>query len=127
MINLQRIEQLLKQILEEKINTEILQESTPSHDTGDVARAVADKEAGAVLLDQKRIQIVQVKAALLRIREKTFGICESCERSIEEKRINSVPWTPLCVECQGLMENGALEGFEHLQPKLTRNRMIMQA
>lgn len=30
-----------------------------------------------------------------------FGLCESCEEEIAPKRLLSMPWAELCVECQG--------------------------
>jgi RNA polymerase-binding transcription factor DksA len=42
----------------------------------------------------------EVSAALVRIRNGSFGICLECEWAISPKRIAAVPWAPLCIQCQ---------------------------
>jgi DnaK suppressor protein len=38
----------------------------------------------------------QVRAALRRIDDGTYGKCIDCGRSIEPARLEAVPWTPYC-------------------------------
>jgi DnaK suppressor protein len=38
----------------------------------------------------------QVRAALQRIDDGTYGICLDCGRPIEPARLEAVPWTPYC-------------------------------
>jgi RNA polymerase-binding transcription factor DksA len=42
----------------------------------------------------------EVRAALVRIRNGSFGICMECEGAISPKRIAAVAWAPLCIRCQ---------------------------
>ena len=35
-----------------------------------------------------------------RIDEGTFGVCLHCEEDISPKRLNAVPWTAFCIQCQ---------------------------
>ncbi|MGA2329721.1 MAG: TraR/DksA family transcriptional regulator [Bryobacteraceae bacterium] len=42
----------------------------------------------------------EVRAALVRIRNGSFGICVECEGAIGPKRIAALPWAPLCIRCQ---------------------------
>ena len=55
--------------------------------------------------DRERKLIMKVKEALDRIDNGTFGICESCGRSISEKRLMARPVTTLCIECKTEGEN----------------------
>jgi DnaK suppressor protein len=50
-----------------------------------------------------------VEGALARIREGAFGECISCGKEINPKRLEAVPWTRHCIECQEKLENGMLE------------------
>ena len=50
-----------------------------------------------------------VQEALERIENSSFGICVSCENTIQPKRLEAVPWTRLCIQCQELFEKGLLE------------------
>ena len=55
-------------------------------------------------------QILQmVEGALVRIREGAFGECISCGKEINAKRLEAVPWTRHCIECQEKAEQGLLE------------------
>ena len=40
-----------------------------------------------------------VEEALLRIKEGTYGICESCETRIPKVRLNFLPYASMCVKC----------------------------
>lgn len=50
-----------------------------------------------------------VKAALRRIRDGTFGTCMDCNSEIGPKRLAAVPWASRCVQCQ---EAADRDGFE---------------
>ena len=57
--------------------------------------------------DRQLLQMVE--GALSRIREGTFGECISCGNEINIKRLEAVPWTRYCIECQEKLEKGVLE------------------
>ncbi len=57
--------------------------------------------------DRQLLQMVD--GALDRIREGTFGQCISCGAEINAKRLEAVPWTRHCIECQEKLEKGILE------------------
>lgn len=48
-----------------------------------------------------------VRDALRRIDDGTFGRCIVDGGPIEEKRLEAVPWTPYCLKHQQLLERGA--------------------
>jgi DnaK suppressor protein len=50
-----------------------------------------------------------VDGALDRIRDGAFGQCISCGEEINPKRLEAVPWTRHCIECQEKAEKGILE------------------
>jgi DnaK suppressor protein len=47
--------------------------------------------------------------ALGRIEDNSYGICLNCESPIQPKRLDAVPWTQHCLECQALLEKGLLD------------------
>jgi DnaK suppressor protein len=51
--------------------------------------------------------LANVRAALRRIDEGTFGRCVVDGGPIEEKRLQAVPWTPYCVKHQQQAEESA--------------------
>lgn len=57
--------------------------------------------------DRHVLQFIQ--EALDRIENSSYGICVNCENTIQPKRLEAVPWTRLCIQCQELLEKGLLE------------------
>jgi DnaK suppressor protein len=41
-----------------------------------------------------------IEAALARIKQGTYGVCEVCKQPIFKARLEAVPWTHLCRECK---------------------------
>jgi len=52
---------------------------------------------------------LNVTPLLARIREGSFGECSHCGKEINAKRLEAVPWTRHCIECQEKLEQGLLE------------------
>ena len=82
----------------------------------EVAQDIADKAANSYnkefLFHQSnndRQLLQMVEGALYRIREGSFGECISCGKEINAKRLEAVPWTRHCIECQEKLEQGLLE------------------
>jgi DnaK suppressor protein len=82
----------------------------------DSAQDIADRAASSYnkefLFHQSnndRQLLQMVEGALARIREGSFGECISCGKEINPKRLEAVPWTRHCIECQEKLEQGLLE------------------
>src|SRR5262250_3777737 len=82
----------------------------------DSAQDVADRAANSYtkefLFSQSnndRQLLSMVESALARIREGDFGECVNCGNEINAKRLEAVPWTRYCIECQEKLEKGQLE------------------
>ena len=78
----------------------------------DVADRAANSYTKEFLFSQssnERQTLQMVDGALDRIREGTFGECIACGAEINPKRLEAVPWTRHCIECQEKAEQGLLE------------------
>jgi len=82
----------------------------------DTAQDIADRAASSYtkefLFSQSnndRQLLAMVETALQRIREGEFGECVNCGNEINAKRLEAVPWTRYCIECQEKLEKGLLE------------------
>jgi DnaK suppressor protein len=53
-------------------------------------------------------QLSLVKGALERLQEGGFGECIECGAQIGAKRLEALPWTPYCIDCQEKIERGEL-------------------
>ena len=47
-----------------------------------------------------------IDAALDRIQDGSYGKCTQCEAVISKARLNAIPYTPVCIKCAELQENG---------------------
>jgi len=52
--------------------------------------------------------ISEIDHALKRIEKGTYGICAGCKKPIPIARLEVLPWTRFCVECQKKVESGEL-------------------
>jgi len=93
-----------KQVLEE-IKHDLKQGREASKDEGmdtyDLASEERDREISFILTDRDRGKLQAIEDALDRIEEGSYGICESCEAEIAAGRLVAMPFTRLCVQCQG--------------------------
>lgn len=61
---------------------------------------LADAHARTLALRGQLINAAQsVKKALLKIRKKTYGICDNCGKQIEAARLEVMPTASLCLSC----------------------------
>ncbi len=54
---------------------------------------------------QRRTTLRLIDAALRRIAEGSFGVCATCGEKIKERRLEALPWTQFCLQCQQVIEN----------------------
>jgi DnaK suppressor protein len=83
-----------------------------SPDALDEVQNAAERELAIRNLDRESNLLRNVRAALRRIEEGTFGICVHCDEEISPKRIAAVPWTPYCISCQEQADKAQEEGSE---------------
>ena len=69
-------------------------------DTYDLASDERDREINFILNAREREKLLAIEEALQRIKDKTYGLCESCEGEIQLGRLKALPFTRLCVRCQ---------------------------
>jgi DnaK suppressor protein len=68
---------------------------------------------GSSVMEQERISTVsadlhdvlqQVNAALERMDQGTYGVCQRCGKQINRDRLEAFPYVPYCIECQTFLE-----------------------
>lgn len=78
-------------------------------DLADKAASAYSKELNFSLSDGERNLLMQIEEAFNRMKDGSYGTCTNCGTVIGEKRLNAVPWTPFCIDCQELQEKGLLQ------------------
>jgi RNA polymerase-binding transcription factor len=65
---------------------------------GDTATVTYDRELDYTLEENSEGVLREIDAALQRIDDGTYGICEVCGKPIGEERLEAMPWTRLCID-----------------------------
>jgi len=103
--------QEMKAKLLSEIDTELRAEREGNKDEGmdtyDLASEERDREINFILSDRERVKIKQIDDALERIDDGTYGVCESCGLEVAEERLDAMPFTRLCRDCQQEQEREA--------------------
>ena len=73
-------------------------ERTP--DALDEVQFAAARELSTRNLERESTVLREVRAALDRIADGSYGLCLRCEEEISQKRLKAVPWATLCISCQ---------------------------
>ena len=71
----------------------------------DLASSLEGREMIFQLSSRDRNELKLIEDTLFRITNGTYGECESCEKRISLKRLQIMPLTSLCIECQEATEN----------------------
>jgi DnaK suppressor protein len=69
-------------------------------DTYDLASEERDREINFILSDRERVKLKQIDDALERMDDGSYGVCESCGLEIAEERLEAMPFSRLCRDCQ---------------------------
>jgi DnaK suppressor protein len=85
-----------------------------SADALDEVQHAAERELAIRNLDRESQLLRNVRTALRRINDGSFGICLHCEEEISPKRLAAVPWTSLCIQCQEQADKNREEGNDEM-------------
>jgi DnaK suppressor protein len=66
---------------------------------GEGTNIAIERFADVAIHDQIVHQLAAVDAALVRVAEGTYGVCEVCGRHIAPERLEAIPWAATCVSC----------------------------
>jgi RNA polymerase-binding transcription factor DksA len=68
---------------------------------GDIGTETFEREKDFSLLEQLEAEIGDLDAALRKVDEGTYGICEVCGGPIDPERLEAMPGTRTCIEHAG--------------------------
>lgn len=93
---------LEKRLIELGARLEAIEEELDSHQNRDWEELATERESDEVLEatgNAGLAEITQIRAALKRIGDGSYGTCVRCSEPIAEARLDLLPWTPLCRTC----------------------------
>ena len=92
---------------------EIVVEKAP--DTLDEVQLMRERELAIRNLDRDSNMLRQIRRALSRIANGTYGVCLHCEEDILPKRMAALPWAGICIKCQEQIDRREIEVDETIE------------
>lgn len=75
-----------------------------SYHMADMATDNFDREFNLGLASNEQRSLNLIDAALRKIKDGSYGICDLCKKAIPSKRLVAMPYAPFCIQCQELEE-----------------------
>ena len=111
--NLKKIkEQLLNEralLIEKLKGNDLSIDDAETPDPVDLAVRNYSKNVMLAVSENESRQLALVDEALLRVEDEEYGMCQNCEKAINQKRLAAIPWARYCLDCQELVEKGLLD------------------
>lgn len=112
-LNTKEIKQKLlseRELLIQKLNgNDLSVDDSETPDPVDLAVRNYSKNVMLAVSENESKKLTLIDEALLRIKDKEYGECLNCEKDINQKRLNAIPWARYCLDCQELLEQGLLD------------------
>lgn len=89
-----------------------------SADQMDEIQYASERDLAIRNLDRESDLLRQVRTALARIRDGSYGTCIECEWAISPKRLVAVPWASRCIQCQEAADRDGLQRTESVSETL---------
>jgi DnaK suppressor protein len=71
----------------------------------DITQEMAERDVAVQILDRQSALLRQLRSAIDRIQDGSYGICLQCEEEIAPKRLKAIPWAELCIHCQERLDD----------------------
>jgi DnaK suppressor protein len=85
---------------------DLLLPSWISGDSADMAFDTGTEEVSSQLAQLESRELIQIERSLERLKQGTYGVCESCQKRIPMGRLDALPFSTTCIQCQRAMETG---------------------
>ena len=91
--------------LGENDNNESSELSNYDNHPAEIASELFDIEHQMALKKLHEHEISEIEKSLQKLEKGTYGICESCNRKIDSKRLELLPQAKLCIDCAKETDN----------------------
>lgn len=117
-VRLQRAQKQADQMQEQLV--EMAENSDSGYDLDDFGSLDREREFVQTMLGRQQKHIRDLENALLRIRSKTYGVCEITGELIDRRRLLAVPTTTKSLAAKNQLQEAALD---KLKPKPVKKRI----
>jgi YteA family regulatory protein len=98
--------------LAESLQDSIQELSSYDNHPGDLGSEVFERSKDLALRDNVKLQLQKIEDALANLEKGQYGICRRCGQEISRARLEALPETTLCLDCQ--------QGYEREDRKRVR-------
>jgi DnaK suppressor protein len=112
---------IYRKLLEERLSVlergfgsrlgELVDQRDTLADTTDIASEESDRDMTLRMHDHERRVVDQIRAALRRLEEGEYGMCEACGDEIGERRLLARPMATHCIDCMTELESAGTPTF----------------
>ena len=82
----------------------LIKDEPVSADFAEQANETNNDQVVEALDFEAKLEVAQIKRALQRIENGSFGNCERCEKNIQPKRLQAIPYVANCIDCATQLE-----------------------
>lgn len=82
----------------------------PTADDVDNTIDAAIRDLAVIYKNKQKAIILQLRTAIYKIDEGTYGECSDCEEPINSKRLDALPWATRCISCQEAFDAAIASG-----------------
>ncbi len=105
-------EKLLKErelLIQKLKGNDLSVDDSETPDPVDLAVRNYSKNVQLAVSENESRQLTFIDEAIVRIEDNEYGQCLNCEKEINQKRLDAIPWARFCLDCQELLEKGLLD------------------
>jgi DnaK suppressor protein len=82
--------------------------SASARDEGDLSLVEHEQDINCRRINACSQSLNHISEALARLKQATYGVCEECGTEISERRLQVMPFTQYCLECQEVLEDARM-------------------
>jgi len=76
------------------------------HELVDRMQSMSRRDEAVAFLETLTHTLASVDAALLAMKEGSYGTCAECGEPIAARRLQAIPWASHCIRCQAMLDSG---------------------
>ena len=88
----------LKDSVQDLSSTEDDTSSSQTHHSGNIGSEEEEKETLFTLIEKEKQKLAKIDAALDRIENGTYGVCQKTGQKIQKERLEAIPYAEYCVQ-----------------------------
>jgi DnaK suppressor protein len=96
----QEVQQQIDALLAQHRADQIRSREESVADTEDLSTQNSNSHQQLSILEVRNQMRLQLDAALQRLEEGAYGLCENCQKPISEERLKALPFARRCIDCQ---------------------------